>query len=102
MDCIIDLCSENNGADQLRSHCAADLRLHVRVYKIRFFHNAAQCIVCAFRFTVLVSTHNVDFFHDTASKLVCAFRYTIEPRHFDGSDDFRDAIAGLKWYLKLV
>ena len=28
---LYDLCSENKGADQLRSYCAADLRLWFRI-----------------------------------------------------------------------
>ena len=36
------LCSETNGADQLHSHCAADLRLCFRICKKQFFHDAAQ------------------------------------------------------------
>ena len=31
------LCSENKGADQLRSHCAADLRLCFRICKKKVF-----------------------------------------------------------------
>ena len=34
--------SEKKGADQLRSYCAADLRLCFRICKIRFSHNEAQ------------------------------------------------------------
>ena len=34
--------SENKGADQLCSYCAADLRLCFRICKIRFSHDAAQ------------------------------------------------------------
>ena len=34
------LCSENKGADQLRSYCAADLRLCFRICKKRFSHDA--------------------------------------------------------------
>ena len=40
------LCSENKGADQLRSYCAADLRLCFRICKMPVFsHNDAQ--LCA-------------------------------------------------------
>ena len=41
-------CSENKGADQLRSYCAADLRLCFRICKKqnkRFSHNEAHFIV---------------------------------------------------------
>ena len=31
------LCSENHGADQLRSHCEADLCLCFRIFKMFFF-----------------------------------------------------------------
>ena len=31
------LCSENKGADQLHSHCAADLRLCIRICKKQVF-----------------------------------------------------------------
>ena len=34
--------SENEGADQLRSYCAADLRLCFRICKSRFSHNEAH------------------------------------------------------------
>ena len=36
--------SENKGADQLRSDCAADLRLCFRICKKRFSHNEAQLL----------------------------------------------------------
>ena len=36
------LCGENKGADQLRSDCAADLRLYFRICKNRFSHDEAQ------------------------------------------------------------
>ena len=36
------LCSENKGADQLRGHREADLRLCFRICKMFFFHDAAH------------------------------------------------------------
>ena len=36
--------SKNKGADQLRSYCAADLRLCFRICKRRFSHNAAHLL----------------------------------------------------------
>ena len=39
------LCSENKGADQLRSYCAADLPLCFRICKKRFSHNEAHIII---------------------------------------------------------
>ena len=36
------LYSENKGAGQLRSYCAADLRLCFRICKSRFSHNEAH------------------------------------------------------------
>ena len=33
MEGLYYLCSENKGANQLRSYCAADLRLCFRIYK---------------------------------------------------------------------
>ena len=33
-------CSENKGADQLRSYCAGDLCLCFRIWKVRFSHDA--------------------------------------------------------------
>ena len=35
-------CSENKGADQLRSFCEADLHLCFRIGKIPFSHDAAH------------------------------------------------------------
>ena len=44
-------CSENKGADQLRSYCAADLRLCFRKCKNRFSHNEAHmCVKAVFYF----------------------------------------------------
>ena len=48
------LCSENKGADQLRSYHEADLRLYFRICKSRFSHDAAHmslvrkpaCCIC--------------------------------------------------------
>ena len=41
------LCSENKGADQLRDHRAADLRLCFRILKGRFSHDTAQFVPAA-------------------------------------------------------
>ena len=40
------LCSENKGADQLRGHREADLRLRFRIYAKRWFsHDTAQLVL---------------------------------------------------------
>ena len=41
-DCTTCLCSENKGADQLRSNCAADLCLCFLICKKPFSHDAAH------------------------------------------------------------
>ena len=44
------LCSENKGADQLRSYCAADLRLSYGIYAKRWFsHDVSQIVKCISR-----------------------------------------------------
>ena len=40
------LCSENKGADQLRSYCEADL--HLCIGEIRFSNDAAHIIIICF------------------------------------------------------
>ena len=37
-------CSENKGADQLRSYCEADLRLWFRICRLLVFHEPAKLI----------------------------------------------------------
>ena len=46
---VLYLCSENKGADQLRSYCAADLRLYFRICKKPVFsqrgsYNIDTCV----------------------------------------------------------
>ena len=45
-------CSENKGADQLRSYCKTDLRLCFRIGKIWFSHDAAHMVMDATSFTL--------------------------------------------------
>ena len=43
--CIYYPCSKNKGADQLRGHREADLRLKFRICDNRFSHDAAQILL---------------------------------------------------------
>ena len=40
----------NNGADQLRGYCAADMRLCLRIYRKPGFHDAAHIIIVLFSY----------------------------------------------------
>ena len=54
-------CSENKGADQLCSHCTADLHLCFRIAKILFSHDAAHTVCTAeIKITAQNSTDFVD------------------------------------------
>ena len=54
-----NLCSENKGADQLRSYCEADLRLCFRLCRCWFSHAAAQMI------------HATDFLFISCQRITC-------------------------------
>ena len=45
MEGLYYLCSENKGADQLRSYCAADLRLCFRICKKPVFSQRGSFVV---------------------------------------------------------
>ena len=42
---IVLLCSENEGADQLRSYCEADLRLCLRLFRLLVFPCSGSFII---------------------------------------------------------
>ena len=52
---MYDPCSENKGADQLRSYCEADLRLCFRICRL-FSHEVAQILENAIHFVMLVAS----------------------------------------------
>ena len=69
--------SENKDADQLRSHCEADLRLCFRIGKIRFSHDATH-IILLHAFNVFTASKGCNLYILFFSNFICPIRAFVE------------------------